>query len=125
MKYFLDAILNNYANFSGRATRLEFGMYILCVTCIFILAIILGVILISIFELPGQWLMTGICLLLCIPTFSISVRRLHDMGYSGIWVLLDFLPPLNIILTLALFCVKSNTDPKTNPYISAHETESF
>lgn len=33
-----------------------------------------------------------------------GIRRLHDMGVSGWWALMCMLPPLNILLWLALAC---------------------
>jgi len=36
------------------------------------------------------------------PSLSISIRRLHDMNWSGLWYLGAFVPILNIILALAL-----------------------
>lgn len=37
---------------------------------------------------------------------AVSVRRLHDAGFSGWWMLMAILPPLNVVL-LIFFCLDS------------------
>ncbi len=47
-----------------------------------------------------------IALILLIPSISVSVRRLHDIGKSGWWFLLGFIP-IGPIVLLAWFCKDS------------------
>ncbi len=42
-------------------------------------------------------------LLTFIPLLAISVRRLHDVGYSGFFLLLSLVPLFGIIILLVLF----------------------
>lgn len=37
-----------------------------------------------------------------IPSISVTVRQLHDMNFTGLWLLIAFIPLLNLILGLAL-----------------------
>lgn len=68
----------NYITFSGRATRAEYWWF-------FLFGQLIG--LASIVPIVG-WLVSIIgFLVLIIPQISISVRRLHDIGKSGWWVL--------------------------------------
>ena len=92
--YFIDVIKNHYCDFNGLATRKQFWMYEL-------FAFILGLILFGLVQATGssivsiiQWIIT---LGLFLPGLGITVRRLHDTGRSGWWVLLAFIPILNII----------------------------
>ncbi|MDO5116248.1 MAG: DUF805 domain-containing protein [Synergistaceae bacterium] len=49
-----------------------------------------------------------------IPLTAMTVRRLHDTGRSGWWVLLGFVPVLNIILVA--FCCFAEGSPGKNSY---------
>jgi uncharacterized membrane protein YhaH (DUF805 family) len=50
-------------------------------------------------------------LLLIIPQFSVSSRRLHDIGKSGWWILINF-TIIGIIVLFVWYATKSN--PKLN-----------
>ena len=41
---------------------------------------------------------------------ALLVRRLHDLNSSGWWAIMNFIPPLWIIL-LILYCIDSNPEP--------------
>jgi len=43
--------------------------------------------------------------LVSIPFISLSVRRLHDIGFSGAWVLVLFLPVLGLLTLLILLSI--------------------
>ena len=72
MDYFIGA-LKKYADFTGRARRQEYWMFILIYMIINIVLAILGLEVIS--ALVGLGLL--------IPSISIAARRLHDTGRSG------------------------------------------
>ena len=44
------------------------------------------------------------------PHFALLVRRLHDLNSSGWWAIMNFIPPLWIIVFI-LYCVDSNPEP--------------
>ena len=68
----------NYITFSGRATRAEYWWFFL-----FVQAVSLA----SVVPIVG-WIISLLgSLALIIPQISISVRRLHDIGKTGWWVL--------------------------------------
>ncbi|MCR2051862.1 DUF805 domain-containing protein [Actinomyces bowdenii] len=48
-------------------------------------------------------------LALVVPSLSLAVRRLHDTGKSGLWLLLYFVPFGSIVL-LVFFCMPSRPD---------------
>jgi uncharacterized membrane protein YhaH (DUF805 family) len=98
--------------FSGRARRKEFWFFAL----VFIL---LGVITLTIdtvfFYTDSGWgpSFTIFMLIFYIPYLAISVRRLHDTGRSGWWLLLGLIP-LGGLFLLAFF--SDDSEPGTNKY---------
>ena len=84
----IRAIKDNYCNFNGRASRSEYWWY-----CLF--AVILGVV-ISVgfsFSQTAVSVVSGIVnLALLLPGLGLCVRRLHDVGKSGWWIFLAFIP---------------------------------
>ncbi|MFC7933062.1 DUF805 domain-containing protein [Streptomyces cinereoruber] len=86
MNWYLD-VLKKYAVFSGRARRKEFWMFQL-------FNIIAAVILMTVDMLLGTYpLLYGIYALgIFLPSLGLSVRRLHDTGRSGWWLLIGLVP---------------------------------
>lgn len=99
MNWYLTVVRDNYANFSGRARRSEYWYFVLCSMIIsivlsFVLPLILGF-----FGLIISMLYSAAVL---IPSLAVAVRRLHDIGKSGAFLLLAFVPLLNIWLLILL-----------------------
>lgn len=44
-----------------------------------------------------------------IPTITTSTRRLHDIGRSGWWQLLGFIPLIGIIVLIIFFVTDSDS----------------
>jgi uncharacterized membrane protein YhaH (DUF805 family) len=101
MKYYLKA-LQHYADFSGRASRNEYWMFILFNILFAIAVAFIGIFLGAIKDenyiklYMSQFLILYYAAII-IPLLAISVRRLHDSGKSGWWMLLALLPPLSNI----------------------------
>jgi uncharacterized membrane protein YhaH (DUF805 family) len=91
MNYYLN-VWKNFANFSGRARRSEYWYFVLFNI---IIAVILGQIAVLI-EFP--WLVTIYYLAILIPSIAVGVRRMHDVGKSG-WYLL--IPIYSFILAVS------------------------
>ncbi len=105
VNYFLK-VVKDYKNFSGRARRKEFWMYALAY---FILSIIVGVVA-NMINFP--FLTTILTLVLLVPSIAVGVRRMHDVGKSGWFILIPF---YNIYLCVIEGDKGSNeygTDPK-------------
>jgi uncharacterized membrane protein YhaH (DUF805 family) len=87
-------IVDKYADFTGRASRAEYWWYALGLIIAFVvLGIVEGILGIHhmIFYAYGPlsallWLAT------IVPSLAVGVRRLHDTGRSGWWVLLPIVP---------------------------------
>ncbi len=78
-----SALVKNYCNFKGRASRSEYWWFVLLnVTLKFV---VVGVSIFS--EEVGTILSYGVSLALFLPGLGLSVRRLHDIGKSGWWLL--------------------------------------
>jgi len=114
MNYYLD-VLKKYAQFSGRSSRKEFWIFYLNNLLI---VSILSVIRI-VFQIPVlDTVIIGITyifyLFLIIPSFAITIRRLHDIGRSGWWILLFLIPIVGWIWLLILLALSSS--PEDNKY---------
>ncbi|PMD05183.1 DUF805 domain-containing protein [Brevibacterium paucivorans] len=68
-----------------------------------------GVILMVIFG--GLLLLFSLAIIL--PSIAVTVRRLHDAGYSGWWYLLTLVPPGNIVVLI--FCALESKPEKWQP----------
>ena len=77
MSWYIDVLTNNYLNFNGRARRTEFWMFAL-----------VHLIVIGILSFIGLWPFIVYFLLTVIPAVGVGIRRLHDTGRSGWWILL-------------------------------------
>lgn len=94
-------VLSQYTDFSGRARRKEYWMFVLAN---FIITLLLGVIDYFI----GYKIFEGLySIAILIPSLAVCVRRLHDIGKSGLWMLICFIPVIGEIWLIVLFCQDS------------------
>ncbi|MCH5676717.1 DUF805 domain-containing protein [Streptomyces gilvus] len=107
MSWFLEA-LKKYAVFSGRARRKEYWMYALFVGIIYIvLAVIAG----ASKSMAGIALLGVFYLAILLPSLAVGVRRLHDTGKSGWWLLFGIVPLVGGITLLVFTCLDSEPGP--------------
>ncbi len=116
MEWYLK-VIQNYVGFTGRARRTEYWMFVLFN---FIISIVLS--LLEYFAGLGRVLTTLYGLALFLPGLAVSVRRLHDTGRSGLWVLISFIPIIGAIILIIFMCMegergynKYGPDPKLAP----------
>ncbi|MFE0642467.1 DUF805 domain-containing protein [Streptomyces sp. NPDC058877] len=94
MNWYLD-VLKKYAVFSGRARRKEFWMYFLFNL---IAALVISLIDSAIGTSP---LLYGVyALAVFLPGLGVSIRRLHDTGRSGWWLLIGLIPLVGLIILI-------------------------
>ena len=108
MNWYLDAFKKKYADFSGRARRTEYWMFMLFhILIIFLLAFLSGILSELQLEYISLILLVIYVLLSVIPTLAITIRRLHDTGKSGWYYLLSFIPYIGGIILL-IFVVQDS-----------------
>lgn len=107
MNWYLE-VLKKYADFSGRARRKEFWMFVLFN---FIFSVVASIIdyLIGTTNILGNYGLFNLiyALAVLIPSIAVSVRRLHDVGKSGVMILLAFLPIIGWIWLFVLYVTDS------------------
>ncbi|OSI15981.1 DUF805 domain-containing protein [Neisseria dumasiana] len=107
MNWYLE-VLKKYAVFNGRSRRQEYWMFTL-----------FNIIASIIFSTLDSLLGTNIFALLytlavLLPGIGVSIRRLHDIGRSGWWLLLSFIPVIGAIVLIYWAC--QDSQPGTNEY---------
>jgi len=114
MNWYLK-VLKQYADFSGRARRKEYWMFVLFNMIFAIVAAILDNVLGIAMEGTGYGPLYGIyALAVLIPGLAVAVRRLHDVGKSGWMILIALIPLIGAIWLLVLLVTDSN--PGENQY---------
>lgn len=114
MKWYLT-VLRNYADFNGRARRKEYWMFILYNMIFAIIAIILDNILGIKMDGIGYGPIYLLYLIaIIIPSLSVLVRRLHDVGKSGWMFFITLIPIIGTIWLLVL--MMSDSNPGQNQY---------
>ena len=123
MHWYVD-VLKKYADFSGRARRSEYWFFALFNTIVMLALLFIGWLIDGdAAQGPGQWLYFLYLLAVLLPSLAVNVRRLHDIGKSGWYVLIALIPFIGPILVLIWHCMDS--DPGTNQYGPNPKTEAF
>jgi uncharacterized membrane protein YhaH (DUF805 family) len=107
--YWKKVVLENYANFSGRARRAEFWWYFLAN---FIVSLVLNLLQAAASIFVVLVVIYGLAVL--IPGLAVGVRRLHDTGKSGWWLLIALIPIVGIIVLIVFWAADST--PGANDY---------
>lgn len=116
--------LKNYAVFTGRARRKEFWMFALLnflITICFYVCFFLGTAITAMGE-DGAFIVVIAYIVLTlwnlfalIPSITVTVRRLHDIGKSGWFFLLHLIPcGIGTLILLVFMCMDSQ--PGDNQY---------
>lgn len=115
------AVLRKYAVFNGRARRKEYWMFTLFNFIFMLVAYILDSIFSGNMGYGFIYMIYSLAVLL--PSLAVSVRRLHDIGKSGWYILLAFIPIIGGIWLLVLMCLDGNAGD--NMYGPNPKTASF
>ena len=119
--------LSQYAGFQGRAPRSEFWWFSLFTFLLDLAIVIVGGALVTGTIMGVQsngggvaewyavsapnWLLSLAHLVLFLPTLAVTVRRLHDVGRSGWWILIMLVPLFGILLLLFWWVQPSQREP--------------
>ena len=91
----VKTVLANYVNFDGRSGRGEFWWWVVAYIVGSIVVGIVGTIL-GISMLLSNLYSLGLFL----PSLAVSVRRFHDIGKTGWWVLISIIPIIGWIAAI-------------------------
>ncbi|MDA0352781.1 MAG: DUF805 domain-containing protein [Chloroflexi bacterium] len=100
---------NNYVNFEGRAARRQYWLWVLFAVVVSIVTSIVG----SIIGV-GSILNFIAALALFLPGLAYAVRRMHDIGKPGWYLLIGLIPFLGWIYVIYLAVQPSQ--PQTNAW---------
>lgn len=104
--------MGQYATFSGRTSRYDGWMYSIVVGIIQVIAA-LGDHVSGMYDQAGALSIVA-CLFHSMPSLALLVRRCHDIGHSGWWVLLSFVPVINIFS--GFYFLLRGSEPGPNAY---------
>jgi uncharacterized membrane protein YhaH (DUF805 family) len=116
------AVLKKYAVFDGRARRKEYWYFVLFNFLIALGLLIIGFILgFAIAGSASESLAIVIAIIpvslygfaMIIPSIAVTVRRLHDIDFSGWWYLISLVPGGSVVLFIFALL---DTKPGPNKY---------
>ena len=112
---FTDAIrsvFSQYVGFTGRARRSEFWYWTLFQIIVGIVASILDR---AVFDRNNAAFSVLVGLGLLLPSLAVAVRRLHDSGRTGWWLLIGLIPVIGTIILIVFYVQDSQGDNKYGP----------
>ena len=127
----ITTCFRKYATFSGRATRSEFWWFWLFTAVISLILSYLDDVFwglpdsviaqnpMAVFGTMYLRVIWGVGTLL--PSLAVAVRRLHDIGKSGWWYLINFILIVGTIVYIIFMC--TGTQPFDNKYGAEPGTE--
>ena len=96
----MDVLRNKYAEFNGRARRAEYWYFTLFNFLILMGLAFVGMML-NMPRIGGLYYLAVL-----VPGIAVALRRLHDVGKSGWYLLLIFVPLIGAIWLIVLFCTE-------------------
>jgi uncharacterized membrane protein YhaH (DUF805 family) len=107
--------MKNFLQFGGRSRRSEYWYFALFyILILFVLAFI---------DVSFGWVRNGsgigplsglFVLIVFLPNLALSIRRLHDTGRSGWWILIGFVPIIGFMALIYFYAIEGDAD--TNVY---------
>lgn len=107
-------VLQKYFVFDGRARRMEYWMFALVNLVIGLALVLVEAAVTGEVSEEGGALSTVYSLVVLIPSIAVSVRRLHDTGRSGWWLLISLIPIVGAIVLLVFMILEG--DAGSNEY---------
>src|SRR5262249_53764211 len=99
---------DHYTDFDGRASRPAFWWW-------FLFGILVGIAAYILDAIIGTAILSALVgLALLLPNISVGIRRLHDTGRTGWWILIGFIPLIGLIVLLVFYAQEG--DPGENSY---------
>ncbi len=96
---------SKYVTFSGRSSRSAYWWWYLFALLVSVAASLVDQVLGTVFVLSGiAWLA------LILPSIAVLVRRFHDAGHSGWWILIMLVPLVGFVVWL-IFALTDSKPP--------------
>ena len=112
-----------YFDFAGRSRRMEYWMFQLFIVLVYaalMIAVLLsgggmdiggaeaapGPLVLMMFFVTSIWAIATV-----IPTFALTIRRLHDTNRSGFWILIGFIPIVGGLVLLYFMLIEGTRGP--------------
>ncbi len=119
MNYYVTCF-KKYVDFNGRSARKEFWIfYLINTVVIVVLEALMGASLVSSLTggsntvSPASSVLYGVVMLyslaILLPSLAVGARRMHDIGKSGWWILINFVPLIGWIWFIILAATDSNS----------------
>jgi uncharacterized membrane protein YhaH (DUF805 family) len=101
-----NTFTERYAQFTGRARRREYWSFSIPTT----------ILMFVLFSLCANYPFIPLIytLIIAIPSFAVAVRRMHDIGKSGWWILISLVPYVGGIILFIMLCLDGQ--PHGNGY---------
>ena len=104
----VKACLSKYADFSGRARRSEYWYWVLYVIAVDIVTTVLDK------AIGTSFLYYLGAVALLVPSIAVGVRRMHDLGKSGWYLLIGLIPLVGWVIVIVWAATEGQ--PETNAY---------
>lgn len=112
IEVFKKCMTTDFANFSGRARRREYWLFTLAGVVIGVIFQILSLLATATTSAVAVGLVNFLSIVvsvaMLIPSLAVCVRRLHDTGKSGLWLLLLLVPLVGAIVILVFELLPGN-----------------
>jgi len=105
-QYAIQSVLSQYIGFNGRASRSEYWIWWGFMVVVFVA---IGAVEL-LFDTTGSIVAGVVALVFILPNLAVTVRRLHDIGRSGFWLLLVFIPFFGALIILVFLLLDGQSE---------------
>jgi len=93
----VTGFLTEWLNWAGRTSRARYGIAFV----IFFTFLVVSRVVMTLMGEPAQMvgIVTAVTTVLTVPMVGFGIRRLHDMGQNGAWVIVQFIPLIGLGVT--------------------------
>ncbi|EBA8669452.1 DUF805 domain-containing protein [Salmonella enterica subsp. enterica serovar Panama] len=107
--WYEKVVFEKYAKFSGRASRREYWWFTLFNVIVYCITIFLDIKIQNNLDDYMFYLTAIYFILIFIPILALQIRRLHDIGCSGWFELIIFIPSIGSLILLIMHCLPSES----------------
>ena len=105
----IKLFFSNYTNFKGRSTRSEYwwwGLALFISSTVLVMLIALSIYSKLLYLFWGITMLWSLAIV--VPNLALAIRRLHDVGKSGWWFLINLVPGVGGIIFLVFTLMASD-----------------